>query len=211
MAYSQKVWDAIKKEWLAGQISTTEISRNYGPSRGAIIRRAKVESWPLRGSLQDEVRREIATQLVDEDLTETDAKLTPDEKVDAVQGAARRGLAVIRTHRGIIKRVLAQAKVTLNDLEKLPEIQLDLIRAQRLKNRTKMVVHLMKVRVDTLDTLTKVLARTVPLDRQAYSLDSDKGEVSTIKYVTPEMKKPPNTGLSVDSWDDSAEDSAAET
>lgn len=198
MAYTQKIWDSIKKEWAAGQISTTEISRNYGPTRGAILARAKTEGWPLRGSLQDEVRREIATQMVDQELTEIDAKLTPDEKVDAVQGAARRGLAVITTHKGLLSRLLDQVAVSLSETENIAEITLDLLRAQRLKNRSRMVVDMSRARNDSLDQISKILARAIPLERHAFALDTEKGEITTIRYVAPDMKKPDNAGLGED-------------
>ena len=74
-----------------------------------------------------------------------------------------------------------------------------------------MVGSLLKSRAETMDTISKVLARVIPLERPAFSLDSDKGQVTTIKYVTPEMKKPPNAGLSVDSWDDNARNNAENT
>jgi hypothetical protein len=62
--YDAKIWDQIQAEWLAGQLSLSDISRTYGPSRSTIRAKAKRFNWPLRGSLADEVRKEIRSQLL---------------------------------------------------------------------------------------------------------------------------------------------------
>ena len=64
--YDDKVWDQIQAEWLAGQLSLSDISRTYGPSRATIRVKAKRYNWPPRGSLLDQVRKEIDSQLLDE-------------------------------------------------------------------------------------------------------------------------------------------------
>ncbi|CAB1061498.1 hypothetical protein D1BOALGB6SA_6271 [Olavius sp. associated proteobacterium Delta 1] len=63
--YGAEIWDQIKAEWLAGQLSLSDISRNYGPSRSTIRSKAKRFNWPPRGSLAGEVRKEIESQLLD--------------------------------------------------------------------------------------------------------------------------------------------------
>ena len=64
MAYSKKIWDAVLHEWLAGQLSLSDITRTYGPSRSGILKRSVREKWPSRGSLNDEVRKEIQSALL---------------------------------------------------------------------------------------------------------------------------------------------------
>jgi hypothetical protein len=41
---------AIKRAWLTGDASTTEIAASFGTSRGAILRLAKEQGWPPRSS-----------------------------------------------------------------------------------------------------------------------------------------------------------------
>ena len=65
--YTEKTWKAIEKEWLAGQLSVSDIARNYGPSRQAISKRAKEKNWPARGSLVEEVRKEVQTLLLEDE------------------------------------------------------------------------------------------------------------------------------------------------
>jgi hypothetical protein len=90
----------------------------------------------------------------------------------------------------------------------LSRIKLELILKERLKGRSKLVTAVIANRIDALESVSRVLARVIPLERKAYSLDSEKGEITSIKYVTPEMDKPVGTGLSEDEWtDDFGQDS----
>lgn len=202
MAYSDKIWDQIKKEWLAGQLSLSEISRNFGPTRQAILKRAKTDAWLSRGTLVEEIRREIDSALATgEDPGKVTAEVTPLEQEEIIAGATKRGLAVVRAHRVLLNRLFGQVKVTLSDLEEMERISLDLLKNHRLKYRSKMVTAIIKGRIDGADAISKILARAIPLERQAFSLDTEHSEIQSIKYVISEkIKKPKGSGLSEDDW-----------
>ena len=68
--YDENTWRKIKQEWLAGQLSISDISRSHGPTRQAINKRAKTDNWPPRGSLVEEVRREVKSRLLEDDSGE---------------------------------------------------------------------------------------------------------------------------------------------
>lgn len=207
--YKQKVWDQIKQEWVSGQLSLAEISRSYGPTKPGIRKHARANGWPARGTLAEEVRREINTALVTGQVPgEVSAEVPPLETDEIIEGAARRGLAVVSAHRGLFKRTLDQVAETLNEIEELKHIKLELLLKERLKGRTKLVSAVIGNRIDALESVSRVLARVVPLERKAYSLDSERGEATSIQYVTPDMEKPEGTGLSEDEWkDDYGQDS----
>jgi hypothetical protein len=199
--YGPETWTQIRREWIAGQLSVPEISRNYGPSRQGIRKHAIVNNWPARGTLADEVRREINNALITgQEPGQVTAEVTPLETGEIIEGAARRGLARVRAHRGLLERTLGHAAVTLSEIDEMDRIKLELILKARLKHRSKLVTAIIANRIDALESVSRVLARVIPLDRQAFSLDTEKGEVQSITYVVPDMKKPPGTGLSEDTW-----------
>lgn len=200
MAYDQKTWNSIKREWLAGQLSVSDMSRSYGPTRGAIQKRAKKEAWPSRGTLIEEVRKEIDTQLVIENGKSGSKSGTPDSD-DIIARAAMRGAEVIRLHRGLIGRLLGQAEVTLSELEELERIRLEMLTKGRVKSRKLLIKTIIQNRVDGMEAVARVLKSVLPLDRQAFSLDSERGGVAQITYNTPKINKPKGSGLSEDEWD----------
>lgn len=198
--YDENVWAAIKREWLSGQLNLSDISRTFGPSRAAIHKRAKADDWPAKGSLIDVVRKEIHTRLLDDD--EVTAEVTPGEASDIVQSAAKRGVEVVRRHRDFIRRIFGALDVTLDELENMNVISQELLNKRRSKARAALVTSLSKAKLDSLRASSQVLTQVIPLERQAYSLDDDKGQALPIKYVAPDYDKPMNSGLAEEDWQD---------
>ena len=197
--YDAEVWNQIKAEWLAGQLSLSDISRNYGPSRATIRAKAKRFEWPPRGSLAGEVQKEIQSQLLDEGGAPGSAPpLQADEIIDS---AAARGVAVVRRHRKLLSELLGAVDVALAELKTMEIIKQDVLERKRLKGRIQMITALSRSRIDTLKVASQVLSQAIPLERKAYSLDSDRGETTSITYVVPDIDKPKWSGLSEDQWD----------
>ncbi len=100
--YGTKVWDQIQAEWLAGQLSLSDISRTYGPSRSTIRAKAKRFNWPPRGCLVEQVRKEIQSQLLEEGAP---VSAPPIEASEIVESAAKRGVAIVRRERHLLSRL----------------------------------------------------------------------------------------------------------
>ena len=198
--YSQKTWKAIKKEWLAGQLSVSDIARNYGPSRQAISKRAKEKNWPARGSLVEEVRKEVQTLLLEDEKVAP--AVAPSEACQIVESAARRGVEVIRNQRTLLSRLLGVAAATLQELEEMQLITRETLEKKRTKAQAALVASLSKAKLDGMKAVSQVLAQVIPLERQAFSLDKDDGGAKPIKYVAPDYDKPAHAGLSEDQWED---------
>jgi hypothetical protein len=82
-----------KAEWLAGQLSVSDIGRSYGPLRQAITTKAKRNKWGMRGSLVDQVHKEIENQLLEDEGVA--AGVAPLEASEIIQSAAKRGVVVV--------------------------------------------------------------------------------------------------------------------
>ena len=198
--YDAKVWKAIRNEWIAGQMSVSDIGRSYGPTRQAISKRAKDKHWPARGSLVEEVRKEVQAQLLVDDKVA--ATVAPSEASEIVETAARRGVEVIRHHRVLISRLLGIADATLSDLEQLELITRELLAKKKTKYRHLVIETATKARVDGMRAVSQVLTQAIPLERQAFSLDKDEAGMKPIRYVAPDYDKPAGSGLAEEDWED---------
>jgi len=115
--YSIEVWDQILAEWLAGQLSLSDISRTYGPMRSTIRAKAKRFNWPPRGSLADQVRKEVQSQLLD--VEGAPASAPPVHADEIIDNAAKRGVAVLRRQRKLLAELLGVAEVALEELREM--------------------------------------------------------------------------------------------
>ena len=202
--YPAHVWNSVRQEWLSGQLTVSDIARKYGPTRQAITSKAKRMNWPKRGSLVEAVRKEVENQLLSDD-TGVAAGVAPQEASEIIAGAAKRGVTVVRRHRVLIASLLDIVGATLDEIKEMSVISAETLKNRQTKHRAGLVAALSKAKLDSMRVVSGVLNQAIPLERQAFSLDDDKGSAIPIKYVAPDYKKPAHSGLSEDEWQDDNE------
>lgn len=167
-------WEAIEREFRAGQLSVAEIGRQQGISHTAINKRAKREGWTR--DLSEKVRAEVSARLVSEGVSAEGVRET-------IQVAAERGVALVREHRSDIGQNRAAVTKLIDELhetiEHRDEIEED-IEAECAgdkdgKRRARMLAAVaLPSRAGVASTLAQALKTLIPLERQAFNLD-DKG------------------------------------
>jgi hypothetical protein len=197
--YGDEIWSEIRREWDAGQISVRDMAQAYGPSPQAIRKHARRYNWPERGSLVEQVRQKVETELLSSEVVEG---VPSPGAAEIVESAAKRGVGIVLRHRKIIARLLGVAETTLTELEEMQVISLDLYRKRRTKDIAILVASLGKARLDGMRTVSQTISQAIPLDRQAYSLDKDGGIERAIVYEAPDYHKPKGAGLAEEDWQD---------
>lgn len=166
-------WEAIEREYRAGQLSVAEIGRRYGVTHVAILKRAKKKEWSR--DLSEQVRQEIKARLVTEGLQEQRGKVT-------VETAAARGVQLVREHRADIKALREAVTKLIADLstELDKDIERKLNRALALGGRAQ-----------AASTLANTLKILIPLEREAFALDAkpDQGEAINVDLTEKSLAK----------------------
>lgn len=169
-------WEAVEREYRAGQLSNREIGRKFNLTEGAIRKQAKALGWEK--DLVEQVRKAVRRKLVRTEVRKNNA--TEEEIVEA---ASDRAVAVVEIQR--------------KDINKLRDLEADCIK--RLEDNEKIaIVYQGKVttelpvglptRADILQKLAFVAHKRIQLERQAYGMGdgSDDGEgkpvVNIINY-----------------------------
>jgi len=185
-------WEAVEREYRAGQLSVSEIGRQHGVSHTAINKRAKKDGWSR--DLAARVRQEVSARLVSGEVSAANAH-------EAVDVAAQRGVEVVRSHRRDIGRgrdVLARLieeldMVTAHRAEIEDEIEAfitvesgesDAAKARAEKRRAAMhrAVSLSS-RAGAMMSLSSAMKNVVVLERQAFSLDEDGGDDTGLQII----------------------------
>lgn len=171
-------WEAIEREYRAGQLSVVEIGRQYGLSHTAINKRAKRDGWTR--NLADRVRKEVSARLVSETVS-------PETERAAIEPAVARAVHVIKGHQASIGRYqklvdamggeLEEANLNREDIEAAIEAETEhdgngkrrsmMLRAVALPSRSSVVVN-----------LSSALKTLVGLERQAFNLENGPADVA---------------------------------
>jgi len=166
-------WEAIEREYRAGQLSVSEIARQHEISHTAIQKKAKANGWAR--NLAGRVREEVATRLVSDEVAATNER-------EAIDFAARRGVEVVREHRGDIQQQRSLVRTLVGQLrdESEPVALADIEEAIEEETRAdsngrRRAAMLKAISLPSRAGVMKDLAIAgkilVELERQAFSLD----------------------------------------
>ena len=172
-------WEAIEREFRAGQLSVREISRQYGISHVAIHKRAKKKGW-IR-DLAAKVKRAVEEKLIRDPLTVEDER-------QIIDTAAERGALVIKLHRtdvaksqqlvGMLAGQLKEAAETREELEDSilddtisPNGKIDIKRRAAMLRAVSLPAH-----AGVLRDLSMAQKNLIALERQAFGLNGHNPE-----------------------------------
>lgn len=163
---SKADWEAIGREYRAGQLSLREIGRIHGVSDTAIRKRAKADGWER--DLTEQVQAAVRAKLVRDEGSQPSSQAQRANDRDIVQTMAARGVEVVRSH----QRSLAQ----LNAISDILATRL----AQHLDGVTPDGPGLgdKESPSDMLEKLSRTRQRAIQLERQAFNLDTQPDDSS---------------------------------
>lgn len=178
-------WEAVEREYRAGQLSVVEIGRQHDISHTAINKRAKRDGW--KRNLADRVRKAVSARLVSETVS-------PETENQIVELAAARGVQVVREHQASIGRgqklvgalfgELEEATDSREEIEEVIEIE---TAGDKDKKRRAMMLRAVALpsRSAIIGNLAGALKTLVGLERQAFGLADDAGDGAPPVPVAP--------------------------
>lgn len=170
-------WEAIEREYRAGQLSVREIGRRYSVTDGAIRQRAKREKWPR--DLSDQVREEVRSELLRSELRSESSR-------EAVRTAAARGVEIVRQHRAMLGKLFSDASRLQDEIGRLLGREISTMSEAELAARA-------------MEILSRTVERQQKLERVAFSLDAPAQDAARTTIVT--VAGASLDGLSVDALD----------
>lgn len=165
-------WERIEAEYRAGQLSLREIARAHGITEGAIRKKAKAGGWDR--DLADKVRKQVSEKLVRSDGTQSGThpqRARTDREI--VEAASLRGLEVVTSHRADIQQLHGLKRVLAGRLS-------DVLHGGSPDGPC---LGEKESPGDLLEKLSRVTARLIPLERQAFNLDAGTDDEVGVKIV----------------------------
>lgn len=173
-------WDAIEREYRAGQLSVSEIGRQHGISHTAINKHAARHGWVR--DLSARVRQAVAARLVSEPVSSDKAQGSSFSVETAIDAAAARAVELVRQHRAALRTgrslvlslidELAEASAQRNAL--VEAIEMETAGDLDSRRRTAMLRAVsLPTRAATVRDLSTALRNLIGLERQAFSLNDE--------------------------------------
>jgi hypothetical protein len=155
-------WEAIEREYRAGQLSVVEIAAQHSVSRAAIQKRAKKNKWSR--DLREKIKERVAAKLVAPEVAAA-------TEAETVELAAARGVQIVREHRDSIGRAQRIVEKLFGELE-LSEIALP-------------------AKSTVIGNLSNSLKTLIGLERQAFNLNEGDGgnDGGPVKLVVEWLKQ----------------------
>lgn len=146
-------WEAIEREYRAGQLSVVEIGRQHGVSHTAINKRARQFGWVR--DLSAQVNKTVRARLVSDEVSAANVRET-------IQVAAARAVEVVRSHRRSLSKLNALGDILASRLSQY----LDGVTPDGPGIGDK------ESPSDMLEKLSRTRQRAIQLERQAFNLDA---------------------------------------
>lgn len=155
-------WDAIEREYRAGQISVRAIATEHGISETAIRKRAAKHGWER--ALADRVREAVREKLVRSDSGSQSGSQAPRvDDAEIVEQSSLVGLEVVLSHRRDISQLRGIASIIASRLA--AHLNGEPVDGGFMSDKESVG--------DLLEKLTRVRSKLIPLERQAFNLDAD--------------------------------------
>lgn len=159
-------WEAIEREFRAGQLSIRAIASAHGVTDTAIRKKAKAEGW--QRSLANKVREAVREKLVRTDGSQDGSQSPRASDSEIVENAALRGLAVVTSHRKDLQQLHGLKRVLADRLSEV----------LHGGNPDGPCLGDKESPGDLLEKLSRITARLIPLERQAHNLDAEPEDVA---------------------------------
>lgn len=156
-------WEAVEREYRAGQVSVRALATEFGITEGAIRKRAKAEGW--QRALADKVREAVREKLVRSDGTQEGTQSQRANDGEIVEAASLRGLEVVTSHRKDLSQLHGLKRVLATRLAVILEGG----------DPGGICLGEKESAGDLLEKLSRITSRLIPLERQAFNLDADPG------------------------------------
>jgi hypothetical protein len=172
-------WEAIEREFRAGQQSARAIAAKHGITEGAIRKKAKAEGW--QRTLAGEVRKAVREKLVRADGTREGTQQQRASDAEVIESAAETGKQVVQSHRrdiragrDLVSRLFDELSATTSHIGTIEEeIEAATEDDKSGKRRAAMMRAVsLPSRASAMQALSGSLKNLVTLERQAYNLDS---------------------------------------
>ncbi len=193
MARKQVDWEAIEKEYTLGQKSLRVIAKEFDTTAGTISKRAKKENWYQDKS--EEVRRKTQAALLKETLNGNRKRNTPTR--DDIEGTVRTNIQVITNHRKtlkyghkLIEKLFAQLEETVENRSEIEQEIKSETASEGLAglNRRRMMLRSVSLpsNAGILKDLSAALKSLIPLERQAFNLDTPGANIEDVIAALPD-------------------------
>jgi len=177
-------WEAIEREYRAGQLSIREIARQHHITDGAIRKRAKRDGW--KRNLAKKVREAVRERMVRREVRTQDAS---DEEI--INHVAERAADVLVLHREDIASLRELETALIEELKDNPtKLYLAQYKGKIIKKTVGLTA---SERAMAANNLANVQHKRIQLERQAYSIDGnpeeeDMDEIPITYVPAPERK-----------------------
>lgn len=174
-------WEAVEREYRAGQLSVREIGKSAGVSHVAILKRAKRDGWTQ--NLAARVREEVTARLVTAEVTAATSRETVDQAATRVVEIVRSHRKDISTGRGVVRALFDEL---IEGTENRDAIEEEIERETEEDQSTRRKAMMMRAvalpqRAATAASLATALKTIVGLERQAFGIDGADEEAPATK------------------------------